>query len=78
MLVGKLIKCLKRTYGFSFAQEQVATGRERKGKLVEYVLLEFGCKVDEHVAAQYQVDTRKRSAAAEVLLAEYDHLTQHF
>src|SRR5579884_640193 len=78
VFVDQFIEVLGGSHGFGFAQEEVATGSKRKSELVEYVFLEFGRKVDKDVAAEYQVDVREGRAVAQVLLAEDDHLAQHF
>src|SRR2546421_9696086 len=76
--VDQFIKCLYRTHRFGFAQEEVATISKGIGKLVEHILLQFRREIDQDVAAEYQVDARKGRAAAQILLAEYDHLAQRF
>src|SRR3989442_9186810 len=78
VLVDKFIIDLVGAHRFGFAQEQVAARRQRESKLVEHVILEFGCEVNEHVSAQHQVDTWEGCAAAEVLLPKYHHLPQRF
>ena len=48
------------------------------GKQIEHDVLQFRFQVDQQVATTDEIDARKRHAAADVLLAENDDLSQDF
>ncbi len=60
----------QRVGRFGLAEHEVAAVPQGEGEELEGAFLEFGREVDEHIAAEFEVDAREGRALAEVVLAE--------
>src|SRR5262249_31136794 len=61
LLVDHVERGFRGAHGLGLAQEQKAARLvQRIGEHIEHVLLQFGLEIDEHVAADHQVDARER------------------
>ena len=62
----------KRADGLRFAKHQRATAPQREGKELKRPPLELGGEVDEHIAAEHDIDARKGRAVSEIVLSKDD------
>lgn len=63
----------KRAGRLGLTEDQIAIGAQRKGEELESALLQLAGEVDQDVAAEREIDARKRRALTEVVLPEDGH-----
>jgi hypothetical protein len=67
------VELRQRTDRFGLAERQVAALAQREGEELEGAPLQLGGEVDQHVAAEDEIDAREGGAVPQVVLAEDHH-----